>query len=251
MQQQQHSASKKLLVLDVNGLLVAKYKRSDKGRPPTSIGGYGVVGSSLVYKRPSCDAFLLFCLENFHVGIWSSMLEDNVHMVLDHIYRSSTKEHQFEYMKHQFAFTMSQMDCTNTGFRNPEKRQQPLFLKDLRNVWAMFRPGEFNEKNTLLIDDTPYKALHNPPHTAIFPEAYIYDEADTFLMGPLREFLVQLIDAPDVQEFVESHPIGLPAINPGSLHWNLYSKLVNKKQLSVSYYTKSHSKVRTPKGKRN
>ena len=224
--QQQQSASKKLLVLDVNGLLVARYKKSDKGKPPPNV-EHGVVTKTHIYKRPFCDAFLQFCFENFHVGIWSSMVESNVHKVLEYIYRSSRR-------KHQFAFVMHQRDCTNTGFSNPEKHQQPLFLKDLRNVWARFPSGEFNEKNTLLIDDTPYKALHNPPHTAIFPEAYIYDETDTFLMGPLREFLVQLRGAPDVQEFVRSHPIGVPAINPGSLHWELYRKIVNSSNIRVS-----------------
>ena len=233
---QQQSASKKLLVLDVNGLLVARYKRSDKVKPPLNVVEHGVVAKTHIYKRPFCDAFLQFCFENFHVGIWSSMMESNVHKVLDYIYRSSS-------WKHQFAFVMHQKDCTNTGFKNPEKRQQPLFLKNLKKVWARFRPGEFNEENTLLIDDTPYKALHNPPHTAIFPEAYMYDEADTFLMGPLREFLVQLIGAPDVQEFVRSHPIGVPAINPGSRHWELYSKVMKASNI------KSRLRDRTPKRK--
>ena len=230
---QQQSASKKLLVLDVNGLLVARYKRSDKVKPPLNVVEHGVVAKTHIYKRPFCDAFLQFCFENFHVGIWSSMVESNVHKVLDYIYRSATRKHQFVFMNHQFAFVMHQGDCTNTGIINPENRQQPLFLKDLRNVWARFQPGEFNEKNTLLIDDAPNKALHNPPHTAIFPEAYMYDETDTFLMGPLQKFLVQLIGAPDVQEFVKSHPIGVPAINPGSLHWEVYRKVVNASNIRV------------------
>jgi hypothetical protein len=238
VQQQQQSASKKLLVLDVNGLLVARYKQSDKGKPPLNVVEHGVVAKTHIFKRPFCDAFLKFCFENFHVGIWSSMMESNVHKVLNYIYRSST-------WKHQFAFVMHQKDCTNTGLKNPEKHQQPLFLKDLKKVWARFRPGEFNEKNTLLIDDTPYKALRNPAHTAIFPEAYMYDETDTFLMGPLREFLVQLIGAPDVQEFVMSHPIGVPAISPGSLHWELYRKVVDASNI------KSHLRVRAPKRKHN
>lgn len=237
-QQQQQSALKKLLVLDVNGLLVARYKKSDKGKPPNV--EHGVVAKTCIYKRPLCDAFLQFCLENFHVGIWSSMMECNVNKVLDYICSSSTSTT----MKHRFAFVMHQRDCTNTKFSNPEKREQPLFLKDLRNVWARFRPGEFNEKNTLLIDDTPYKALHNPPHTAIFPEAYTYDETDTFLMGPLRRFLVQLIGAPDVQEFVRSHPIGAPAISPGSPHWGLYRKIVQASNIrSHSQVSNSHTRV--------
>jgi len=122
---------------------------------------------------------------------------------------------------------MHQGDCTNTGLKNPEKKRQPLFLKELMNVWLKF--PQFNETNTLLIDDTPYKALRNPPYTAIFPEAYFYNEADIFLKGPLVEYLTQLRDAVDVREFVRAHPIGLPALAPGCLHWGFFQQVLETK----------------------
>jgi hypothetical protein len=109
------------------------------------------------------------------------------------------------------------------------KRQSPLFLKELAKVWSRFPKGQFDETNTLLIDDTPYKALWNPPYTAIFPQAYWYNEHDSFLNGALTEYLQQWRDAADVREFVRAHPIGEPPIGPGCLHWDVYKEVLQSK----------------------
>lgn len=48
-------------------------------------------------------------------------------------------------------------------------------LKELRKLWEKGEPGlpwekgEFNESNTLLLDDSPYKALMNPVSSVVFP----------------------------------------------------------------------------------
>lgn len=210
---------KKLLILDVNGLLVARYSRLDTNIIPPGI-QHGVVGRTFMFKRPFCNSFLDFCFQNFHVGVWSSMIEANVRHSLDYICKG---------MQHKFLFVMHQGDCTNTGLRNPAKRQSPLFLKELAKVWSRFPKGQFDETNTLLIDDTPYKALWNPPYTAIFPQAYWYNEHDSFLNGALREYLQQWRDAADVREFVRTHPIGEPPIGPGCLHWDIYKEVLQSK----------------------
>ncbi|KAG0608946.1 hypothetical protein M758_8G145700 [Ceratodon purpureus] len=212
-------STKKLLILDVNGLLVARYSKVDRNIIPQGT-KHAVVAKTFMFKRPFCGSFLNFCFENFHVGVWSSMMEANVRKSLDYICKG---------MQHKFMFVMHQGDCTNTGLRNPQKKKSPLFLKELAKVWSRFPHGQFNETNTLLIDDTPYKTLWNPPFTAIFPEAYWYNERDSFLKGTLTEYLKQLRDAPNVQEFVRTHPIGVPAIAPGCLDWDVYQQVLKRK----------------------
>lgn len=57
---------------------------------------------------------------------------------------------------------------TQTGFRTLEKHYKPLVCKELRRIWenddpnCPWRKGDYNESNTLLLDDSPYKALLNP-----------------------------------------------------------------------------------------
>lgn len=58
--------------------------------------------------------------------------------------------------------------CTTTGFRTLENKHKTLVFKDLRRIWEKDDPslpwekGIYNESNTLLLDDSPYKALLNP-----------------------------------------------------------------------------------------
>jgi len=41
-------------------------------------------------------------------------------------------------------------------------QQKKIVFKDLKKVWDDHQFKNFNAKNTLLVDDSPYKALLNP-----------------------------------------------------------------------------------------
>lgn len=57
---------------------------------------------------------------------------------------------------------------TQTGFNTLENIYKPLVFKELRKIWENDVPsmpwknGDFDDTNTLLLDDSPYKALLNP-----------------------------------------------------------------------------------------
>lgn len=57
---------------------------------------------------------------------------------------------------------------TQTGFKTLENMHKPLVMKELKKIWEKDDPnfpwekGYYNESNTLLLDDSPYKALLNP-----------------------------------------------------------------------------------------
>ncbi|KAE9466614.1 hypothetical protein C3L33_01463, partial [Rhododendron williamsianum] len=135
---------KKLLILDVNGLL------ADIVHPPPRI-----------FKRPFCNDFLKFCFERFDVGIWSS-------------------------------------------------RTKKLWEKHDANLpWGK---GCYNASNTLLLDDSPYKALLNPKHTAIFPYSYDFKDSCDNSLGPegdIQVYLRDLVAAGDAQNF-PAHALLLP-----------------------------------------
>lgn len=62
--------------------------------------------------------------------------------------------------------------CTGTGFKTLENKNKPLVLKELKKLWNKEDPDlpweqeEFSPSNTLLVDDSPYKALGNPVLTS-------------------------------------------------------------------------------------
>ncbi|KAJ8560572.1 hypothetical protein K7X08_022432 [Anisodus acutangulus] len=217
-------SSKKLLVLDVNGLLAdivpLRYV-------PYSLEVNIIISGKAVFKRPYHDDFLKFCFERFHVGVWSSRIKRNMELVLDFLLGDA---------KHKLLFCWDQSHCTDTGFPVVGKRRsKPIILKKLKKLWDKYEPdlpwerGEYDESNTLLLDDSPHKALCNPPNTAIFPNSYHYmDEKDDSLGpgGDLRVYLEGLSMAENVQKYVESNPFGQRPITENNASWRYYRKVI-------------------------
>ncbi|KAL5724566.1 hypothetical protein ACHQM5_007808 [Ranunculus cassubicifolius] len=214
-------SSRKLLILDLNGLLVdivpvlPRGCRADKR-----------IGKKSLIKRPFCDDFVKFCFETFNVGVWSSRTKINVDKVVDFIMGD---------YKHKLLFCWHQSQCTPTGFNTLEVAHKPMVFKEIKKLWDQRVPGlpwtkgEYNESNTLLLDDSPYKALLNPPHTAIFPDSYKCWNANDNALGPggkIREYLEGIATAEDVQKYVEHNPFGQRAVTSRSSSWGYYLRII-------------------------
>ncbi|GMQ10963.1 hypothetical protein CsSME_00053761 [Camellia sinensis var. sinensis] len=213
---------KKLLVLDVNGLLADIFPYVSGRRKPDT-----VISQKAVFKRPFCDDFLQFCFERFCVGVWSSRTKKNVESVIGFLMGN---------FKHNLLFCWNQSHCTRTGFYTVENKEKPLVLKEIKKLWEKrdrnlpWKRGEYNESNTLLLDDSPYKALCNPPHTAIFPHSYQYKNVKDNSLGPggdLRVYLEGLAMADNVRKYVELNPFGQRPITKTNLSWEYYLKVIS------------------------
>ncbi|KAL6639741.1 hypothetical protein ACP70R_022563 [Stipagrostis hirtigluma subsp. patula] len=221
---------KKLLILDLNGLLAdinQDYNNAEFA--------HAKVRGKLVFKRPHYDDFLRFCFQNFELGVWSSRKRENVNTVVNILMRD---------LKQYLLFCWDMSHCTVTGCTTVDNKHKPLVLKELKKLWNKedvnlpWQLGEFSPSNTLLVDDSPYKALCNPPNTAIFPYPYSYlNQRDDYSLGPggdLRVYLEKLAQADDVQVFVQDNPFGQPAIAESDPHWNFYMQIVNKVENSLA-----------------
>ncbi|KAK1587237.1 hypothetical protein Q3G72_010896 [Acer saccharum] len=103
--------------------------------------------------------------------------------------------------------------CTKTKYYTSKTSTKPLVLKELRKCWDdEVVKGKYNEFNTLLLDDSPYKALLNPAHTGVFPTTYDGKEWDDEL-GTLQTYLQNLATAENIPAFVSEHPFGQGSIN--------------------------------------
>ncbi|KAL2334287.1 hypothetical protein Fmac_015500 [Flemingia macrophylla] len=122
-----------------------------------------------------------FCFDRFHVGVWSSRAKGNVDEAITFLMGNSASK---------LLFCWNQSHCTRTRFTTVENKEKPLVMKGLRKLWEKEDPdlpwekGEFNDSNTLLLDDSPYKALLNPKHTTIFPCSYRYYHTRDSELGP-------------------------------------------------------------------
>ncbi|KAG8081301.1 hypothetical protein GUJ93_ZPchr0007g5555 [Zizania palustris] len=214
---------KKLLILDINGLLVDINQDHHNAHM-----SHGKVRGKLVFKRPYYYDFLKFCFQNFELGIWSSRMKTNVESVVNIIMKD---------LKPYLLFCWDLSKCTRTGCKTLENKNKPLVLKELKKLWNKEDPdlpweqGEYSPSNTLLVDDSPYKALANPPYTAIFPQPYRYHNKKDDSLGPggdLRVYLENLATADDIQCYVQEHPFGQPSITKSDKHWNFYAKILDK-----------------------
>lgn len=223
--------SKKLLVLDLAGVLCDRVFHKNRANIPDNRTPDAASGSFFVYKRPFCEEFVRFCLERFDVGIWSSARRTNLETALDCVIGE---------LKGRLLFVWDQDDCTDSGFSTKENKNKPIFFKELKKLWdnessnLPWRKGQYSSSNTILIDDKPYKALLNPPCTAIFPTEYKPDQLDDATLGPngeLRLYLDGLARAADVPAYVKEHPFGQSAITAIHPDWDFYSNIIDSSQL--------------------
>lgn len=186
----------KLLVLDINGLLLQRVRGPVPAgvtrRPDMSFRG------QKVFQRQHMTPFLEWCLQHFHVAIWSTAKRENVQSLAELVLGANYAQ--------RVAFVWTQTQCTNTGLFHPQERHKPVFLKELRRVWEHPELApKFNSSNTLLIDDTPYKAALNPPNTAIHPKEWTCDQQDDEMLmpgQPLMTFLQGVAATSHVPRFV-------------------------------------------------
>jgi hypothetical protein len=192
-----------LLVLDMNGLLVSRVRRDQVNaelkaqveRPGGPVWGPGK--KHLQFLRPNAAPFVNFLFAHFDVAVWSSAMRVNV--------ESMVRQAMPAYEK-RLAGIFDQDDCTTLG-KHPHNLDKPLFIKELACVWAKL--PQYAEGRTLLLDDSPYKAVANPPLTAIHPKEWEHTDAEDAALvpeGPLESFLRRLALVAQQPDF-----LGVPA----------------------------------------
>uniref|UniRef100_A0A7N0VCW7 FCP1 homology domain-containing protein n=2 Tax=Kalanchoe fedtschenkoi TaxID=63787 RepID=A0A7N0VCW7_KALFE len=213
---------RKLLILDLNGLLADIVAHVRSGYKPDIM-----VSQKAVFTRPFCESFLQFCFERFDVAVWSSRVKKNVDKVLDFLMGG---------LKKKLVFYWDRSHCTITRFPTVENSDKPLVLKELKKIWEKhqshiaWEKEKYNQSNTLLLDDSPYKALRNPADTAIFPLSYQHTDVNDCSLGPggdLRVYLEKLAMADSIPEYVRNHPFGQRPIRDTNLSWKYYKKVLS------------------------
>lgn len=189
---------KKLLVLDVNGLLLfRKYKATSFPQEFDA-----VIGEFTIFIRPFAKEFLTWCCDNFIVVIWGTAMKQNLDPLIPLVFGCN-----------QPHLVLTQAECSDTGLQHPTKRGKALLVKDIHRVWEHpnLQGFGFDETNTVLIDDAPYKAAWNPTLTAVHPKAWDpYDSENQPLndcLGPegdIRIFLMLFQECDDGRKAVKA-----------------------------------------------
>ncbi|UJR25724.1 hypothetical protein I4U23_007076 [Adineta vaga] len=203
------SKLKRLIILDLNGLLIHRLYKNDYfkckrlfeeqyqldrlTRPEQK-------GNFAVWFRPHIKSFLNWLMENFHVAIWSSVLQHNIAPIVESLF---PEEHE----RDRLLF-----------WWNQEHLWEAV---DVNERWLVNQPSDRElSDNTLLIDDNKLKVRDNPINTSIHPRTWklfeLYDDNHSIRIyeddllaenGYLRKWLKDLLKwNGTVIEYVEQHP---------------------------------------------
>ena len=149
-----------------------------------------------VHLRPGLRQFLHFCMDNFNVGIWSSMMPNNLSPLVELICRVSSIGPT------AFCFIYNQTNCEAVLGGNSKKPHVPLLTKPFCKIQIAYDP-----LNTLLIDDTPAKGKCNGENTCISPIEYDGNPRDNFFEIRLIPYLDSLAKSTlNVPDFVYQNP---------------------------------------------
>ena len=158
--------------------------------------GHGVhyIQGALYTERPGLHQFLARCFNLFDVAIWTCAQKRRVDAMVETIF---TKDEQ-----HQFKFVWDQSKTCDSFVRRPDGASNVMF-KFLGDVWNRYM-GEYDDTNTILIEDLPTKAFMNPSKTALHPPTFKFGDCnDTFLLDILWPFLKRLSVARYVRRFFD------------------------------------------------
>ncbi|KAK6152631.1 hypothetical protein DH2020_012270 [Rehmannia glutinosa] len=228
------SIRRKLLVLDINGLLADVVKPAPRHRR----------GDIHISGRAGDPSVMIFWSFVFRILMWAYGHQDPSTpqtVLLPFLILMIIIDKVVDYLlgdrKDKLLFCWDMTHSTQTGSNTLENSRKPLVCKELRKIWDFDDPnmrwkkGDYNESNTLLLDDSPYKALLNPLHTAIFPYSYRFVDKNDKSLGPggdLRVYLEGLLTSENVQKYVEQHPFGQRAINERSSSWEFYARVLRR-----------------------
>ena len=177
-----------LLVIDLNGTLLY---RPDRKQPTKFI------------PRPNAELFLTYCIETFHVVIWSSAREENVGPMVTTLLTPELREKVIQiWGRRKFNLTPGDFD------------RRVVCYKRLDTVWkdpkvALSHPERaygqvWDQTNTILIDDTADKAKSEPHNIIEVPE-WSGDMSDNTL--PLvHDFLNNLSLHTNVSAVLRTNP---------------------------------------------
>lgn len=182
----------KLVILDLNGTLL--FRPNPRKQPTKMIG------------RPFLSQFLEYLFENFAVMIWSSAKPANVKILV---------ERGLENYNTQLVATWAR---DTLGLAPHHYNRNVQCYKDLKRVWVSdevqcnmldYEEGKrFDQRNTILLDDSaikasaqPHNLLEVPEFSGISPDAINQD-----VLGEVVGYLELLKMQEDVSKFIHKTP---------------------------------------------
>lgn len=141
-----------LLVLDLNGTLI-----------------YRKTPSIYFTPRPFLSHFLKYCLTNHSVMIWSSARPENVKRICEKIFSLSQRQHVIaEWARDTLELSKADFFDKVQVYKRLDRIWDNVSIQKKHPQYA--QGGKWSQANTVLIDDSMYKAAKQPYNHLEIPE---------------------------------------------------------------------------------
>lgn len=180
-----------LIVMDLNGTILY--------RPPNSN------NRSAFVERPHANRFMQYCLDTFHVAIWSSAKPQNVNKMVAKLLTPEQVE------KCIVVWSREELGLTQADYF-----QRVQCYKRLEKVWAdpkiqASHPdgGMWDQSNTILVDDSFEKGRSEPFNILVLPEFANTALERQHVLPQVHDYLNHLACQHDVSRFMRCSPFKL------------------------------------------
>ncbi|KAM0285140.1 hypothetical protein ACHAQH_001569 [Verticillium albo-atrum] len=186
-----------LVVLDLNGTLL---HRPDRRKSHNFI------------ERPYAKRFMHYCIDTFHVAVWSSARPENVAKMVAQLAEGGGDVAPASYANRLIAaWGRDKFDLTSSDY---VKRVQ--CYKRLQRVWAdqavqASHPDglRWDQTNTVLVDDSLEKARSEPFNLLRIPEFFGDANEATEVLPQVHDYINALCYQADISQYIRLHPFEL------------------------------------------
>lgn len=182
-----------LIVMDLNGTLLYRPQRH---RPFHFV------------ARPHADRFLRYCLDTFHLAIWSSARPENVNKMVSRLLTPEECERcLLIWARDQFGLSAEDYDTRVQCYK-----RLSLVWNDPRVAAAhpdAANGGRWDQSNTVLVDDSLEKGRTEPFNILALPEFSGLANETAEVLPQVHDYLNALSWQADVSRYMRQNPFKL------------------------------------------
>ncbi|OHE93182.1 phosphoprotein phosphatase [Colletotrichum orchidophilum] len=195
-----------LIVMDLNGTLLYRPNRRN---------------ATTFVERPHAKRFLQYCLDTFHVVVWSSAQPKNVQSMCDQLLlkggpgAANAQEDSASYRRRVLAV----WGRDKFGLSDADFKLRVQVYKRLEMVWAQANVqaahpdaaygGRWDQTNTVLVDDSLEKARSEPYNLLRIPEFFGDASEPGCVVPQVHDYLNQLCNQSDISAYMRTNPFKL------------------------------------------
>ena len=147
--------SKKLVVLDLDGVL---FTRNINNNINNNINYDFKIKNTYYILNDGASDFINYCLDNYEVGIFTSITPSNTKIIISKIFTYGRKNK----LKFIYDRSHTKLDPDYEKLDNIKKFDTVKYLTDVINNPIINTNRTYNLDNTIIIDDTYMKVRFNP-----------------------------------------------------------------------------------------